>query len=741
MAESNDPLHALDTKHLQVGAETFDIVRLYAGLLRRWWLIAITFVATVIGTAVWTSRQVPVYRADASIVIDLTPPQVLKNVPEVVDLGSGNFWSTKEYFETQYRIMKSRAVAEQVIARLGLDHDYDYLHIDPRLDENAKAQIVKNMDIPERVMNSLLLVPVRDSRVVNIGIEDTNPQRAADLANAVAEEYIEQNVERKLVTSHGASAWLAGQLSALRHKMEEAEKALYQFKEQNHKYLIAGSGQGLINQRVSMLGDELLRAEVERVRQETRIESLKESLEKSKDLEIKAESFPKVFENQLVNVQRETLARLETDRSELAERYQPGHPKLISLERRVTDVKNRLKHAIQVVLDSIDSEYRQKLEENRRYQSMFGEAKQQALEMNRLEVQYDRLRRDKDLTQGMFDTLLKRQREIDIAGLLRTNNIRLLDRALVPGGSVRPNKRLNLSLGALVGLLLGLAMASLLELLDRTVKSQDDIEKGLGLPLLGILPTIPGGLSGQDKANTIKRDLHVSVSPTSAVSECARAIRTSLLFASPDRPFKILLVASTGPREGKTTAATSIGITMAQSGNRVLLVDGDLRRPRLHHTFDCRSNSGLSTVILGESSLEEAIKPTGVERLFLLPAGPVPPNPAELLQSERCAEVLRTLADRFDRVIVDSPPLGVVTDALIMSTRADGLVLVLRAGKTPKKLAHRGRRTLLDVKAHIYGAVLNDVDLGSRTGQYYYYYYRYGYYPNEEPKATASTAS
>jgi len=329
-----------------------------------------------------------------------------------------------------------------------------------------------------------------------------------------------------------------------------------------------------------------------------------------------------------------------------------------------------------------------------------------------------------------------------MTGLLRTNNIRMLDAALVPKYAARPNRMQNIMIGALPGLVLGIAMAFALEFLDTTVKSQDDVEHALGLPLLGILPSIPQLRLGGEvlpRDNTAHRDLYVSANPKSSISECARAIRTSLMFSSPDRPFRVLLIASCGPREGKSTCAVSIGITMAQAGQRVLVIDGDLRRPRLHRTFSAPSTQGLSTLILGEATPEEAVKATGIDGLYMLPAGPVPPNPAELLQSARYSEVLRELASRYDRLIIDSPPIGVVTDALVMSAQADGVVLILRAGATPKKAALRGRRMLLDVKAHIYGAVLNDVDLGSRVGQYYYYY-RYGHYPSDRYPSAAPPA-
>lgn len=715
----------------------FDFWRLYAALVKRLWLVGVIFVVTVTAVAFWTFRQVRIYRAEASIVIDLTPPQVLKNVPEVVDLGSGSFWSTKEYFETQYKIMRSRAVSEKVVQRLALDRDYDFLHLPPNLDPAQKARVLKAIDPVQMVIDRIQVVPLRDSRVVNIGIEDTNPQRATDLANAVAEEYIEQNVDRKLMQTHGASAWLAQQLVGMRKKLEDSERALYQFKK-DHDVLSTSleARQNIVSDRLLQVNNALTKTALLLTELSARQEALQRVLAEAKEGEFQAESFKPVADNPRVSALKIEYFHLKGERAQLAERYKDDFPKIKTIDERLKQLRGEIEHEIQLVLRSANEEYRQALDVERKQRAMLDGAKKEALAVNSLEVEFDPLKRDKDSVQNQYELMMKRQKEVDVAGLLRTNNIRMLDPALVPKAPSRPNRAQNIATAALVGLLLGIAFVIGLEFLDTTVKSQDDVENVLGLPLLGILPSIPN-IAGDaaQRDNIAQRDLYVSANPKSSISECARAIRTSLLFSSPDRPFKVLLVASCGPREGKSTCAVSIGITMAQSGNRVLLVDGDLRRPRLHRTFSAPSQSGLSTLILGEAGPDEAIKSTGVERLFLLPAGPVPPNPAELLQSARYREVLNELAPRFDRIIIDSPPVGVVTDALVMSAQADGVVVVLRAGVTPKKAAARGRRTLLDVKAHVYGAVLNDVDLGSRVGQYYYYY-RYGYYPSDKYPGT-----
>ncbi|MSP59298.1 MAG: polysaccharide biosynthesis tyrosine autokinase [Myxococcales bacterium] len=707
-----------------------DFLHLYAALMKRLWLVGVVFVLVVTGVAFWTFRQVRIYKAEASLVIDLNPPQVLKGVPEVVDLGNGGYWSTKEYFETQYNVMKSRMVSERVVARLGLDRDLEFLGIRADLDPAAKAAALKNADPVRMVVDRVTVLPVKDSRVVKVAIEDRDPQRAADLANAVVEEYIEQNVDRKLTATHGASAWLAVQLEKAKKKLEDSEKALFQFKVDHGVVSMSLEDQKNTSSfNFVKINDSLTTAVLRRVGIESRRQNLQELLSETKGAEFRAESFRPVADNTMINEFKREYFRLQSERAEMAEKYLAEHPKRAALDERIGKVKSNIAHAIQNVLDASEAEYRQVADEEKRLRGLLDNARSSAFAVNKLEVQYLQMKRERDQNQTQYEVMVKRGKEVDISGSLRTNNIRLLDAALVPRVPSRPNRGQNILLAIVLGLVLGMGLVIALELLDNTVKSQDDIENGLGLPLLGILPSIPSPVTeGIDPQAVAQRDLYVAQSPGSAVSECARSIRTSLLFASPDRPFKVLLIASTGPREGKTTTAVGIGITMAQSGNRVLIIDGDLRRPRIHRTFGVPSSAGLSTLILGESTIEEAVKNTGIERLFIMPAGPVPPNPAELLQSERYGDVIKALSERFDRIIIDSPPVGVVTDALVMSARADGIVLVLRSGITQKKLVYRTRRTLLDIKAHIYGAVLNDVDLTTRAGQYYYYY-RYGYYP------------
>jgi capsular exopolysaccharide synthesis family protein len=363
--------------------------------------------------------------------------------------------------------------------------------------------------------------------------------------------------------------------------------------------------------------------------------------------------------------------------------------------------------------------------------SLLDSSKSEAFEVNKKQIAFDRLKREADNNQRLYDLVLKRLKEIELSGLLRTSNVRVLDAARPSRLPVKPNVKLNLALALLLGLLGGAGLAFAVELLDTSISTQDQVEQWLGVTFLGILPSFARGKDGQHQ------DLVVVQQPKSAAAECARAIRTNLLFMSPDRPLQTMLVTSSGPEDGKTTTAISVAITMAESGSRVLLVDADMRRPRIHRAFNLANGVGLSTLIVGNGKLSEAIRSTEVPNLFLLTCGPVPPNPAELLHTEAFAQLLKEMAGSFDRVVVDSPPVAAVSDAVVMSTHADGTLLVLKAGRTSRELARRALRALRHVNARVFGAVLNDLDLEARQYRGYYHYERSGYYADKPERAAS----
>jgi capsular exopolysaccharide synthesis family protein len=326
-----------------------------------------------------------------------------------------------------------------------------------------------------------------------------------------------------------------------------------------------------------------------------------------------------------------------------------------------------------------------------------------------------------------------------------------LDAATVPGAPVSPNVPRAVLIALALAVIGAFGFALLLESLDNTIKSQEDVEKTVGVAFLGVVPTMDLEQTGQEpsspsvaallKAGSV-RDLYVLSHPQSSAAECCRAIRTNILFMTPDKPARSLLITSAGPQEGKTTVAANLAITLAQSGLRVLLVDTDMRRPRLHRVFGVASSSnGLSRAIVAECEVTEVIRETGVPNLFLLPCGACPPNPAELLHAERFRRIVDELTQKFDRVIFDSPPVGAVTDAAILSRLTDGTVLVAKGRHTTRDSLTRAYRQISgEGTVNVLGCILNDLDL-SRRGQYgYYYYSRYGYYYRQEPAESGSDA-
>jgi capsular exopolysaccharide synthesis family protein len=350
------------------------------------------------------------------------------------------------------------------------------------------------------------------------------------------------------------------------------------------------------------------------------------------------------------------------------------------------------------------------------------ETKTIALEVNKKEIDYNKLKREADNNASLYGMILKRLKETDLTGMLKSNNVRRLDNALVPKVSIKPRVKFNILIAMLIGFIGGLGLAFFFEYLDNTIKTQEDIERVLGLTFLGFIPTIVVDEASSESDERVMKDLYLFSHPKSNAAEACRSIRTNIMFVTPDKPARTLLFTSAGPQEGKSITATSVAISMALSGNKTILIDGDMRKPRIHRSFGLENISGLSSCIIGGTDLDSAIQSTTVPNLHVLPCGPIPPNPAELLHTEGFKSVLTQLMNKYDKVIFDSPPVIAVTDAVIMSRMMDGVILVIKSAKTSRDMAR------------IIGSVLNDLDFEDRGYRYYYYYYyrRYGYYYGEK---------
>jgi succinoglycan biosynthesis transport protein ExoP len=704
--------------------DEIDLRAYWRVIQRRRWVIVSVFAAAVLLTLLVTLRQTKIYAATATLIIDLNAPRVLNKdqVQDVVDNGVSSFLLSKEYYETQYKVLTSRAVAQRVIDKLQLARDLRFLGLDHVKDEKKREEELAEIDPVLELQQRLQVLPVKDSRVVRVQVEDRDRGWAAALANAVAEAYITETLSVRSTMTQNASEWLEQQLADLETKLSKSAEDLFKFKQAND--IVATSWedrQSIVSQRLVAVNDALTRARVQRAMLEARseqIEGLGDAIAKG---DADAEAFAIVNQSRTVQELKVRYLEAKVECADLTVQYLKDHPKLAACAAKVAAARDGLLHEVKTILDGARREYDECIQSERKLLRLLNEAKTEAFGLNQHEKQYLELKRAHDNNQRLYELVLQRLKETGVTGMLQMSNVRILDRAQAPERPVSPRPIRNLAIAIALGIVGGLGLAFLLESLDASVTTREQVEEGLGLPFLGVIPSF-----AREEAQTV-RDVFVHAHPHSGAAECLRSIRTNLLFMSPDRPPKTILVTSGGPGEGKTTAATALAEIMADGGSRVLLVDADLRRPRIHKIFGIEPDNGLSSLILGEGTPETVIRPTQVENLSVLVCGPVPPNPAELLHTEAFKAVLSAAVRRFDRVIIDSPPAGAVADAVVLSTQVDGTLFIIRAGQTSREAAARSVRALTDVKARIFGAVLNNLDPQDQRYGQYYDYYRYGY--------------
>jgi capsular exopolysaccharide synthesis family protein len=592
---------------------------------------------------------------------------------------------------------------------------------------------------------------LRDSRLAVVRYRDADPGRAQRVLTLLVETYAENNLDDAVNQMNMAADWLGGQVDSLKKQLESSEMALHDYKKQKNILSVSMDDQS------NMLRGEMQQLNAALTTVETRRQQI--AARRSELLKINPQEPANVPATELLNsslLQQLRVQYLDAV-SERAVLVSSGkgidHPLVRSADAKIDSARVALMAEVRNVQGAIDHEFNVASQEMGGLRSLLEEAKQRALDLNLLEIEFNRLRRSKDDNEKLYGVVTERSKENDLTRMLRINNIRVADRPQVPKRPVSPNVPLNIASGIAIGLALGLAAAIGREQFDRSIKSPDDVEHELGLTFLGLLPSVEGSQGGsptyssgrkrrrrpQDQAPAGKPELIVHEHPTSGLAEAARALRTNILFMSPDQQFRTLLVTSAAPAEGKTTVACCIAIAMAQAGRRVALLDCDMRRPRVHRVFGKSNDLGVTTALLDFSTIDDVIRDTPIPNLSVITTGPLPPNPAEILHSDTFGKLLRLLSERFDHIVIDSPPVAPVTDAAVLSTRVDATILVVRAFTTSKDLARRAVRSLRDVGIRNVGTVLNAVDLGRRQyGYYEYYYYRREGYGNESGSETRS---
>ncbi len=709
----------------------FPFTRLWRAARKQWWLVLGVAALVTVVTSFVIMGQTKIYRATMMLKIDPAPLRPLgRDVQPTEYLDF--YWTNKEHFDTQLKILQSRKVAEAAARVLNLNHDGSFLAGKPSTTNVPPADVPIEV-AAGAVQGRLGIEPVKNTRLVYLTFDDADPARARRLLATLADVYIQQNLDATLTNTGNAGEWLNTQLARLKQELEDSELALHEYKK--GKQLLSVS----LDDQTNMLRNEIQQLDQALTESRTRREKLASRIAQLDRVDATDPSWlpaQELLESEVLANLRNGYLAAQTQWESLTKSGKgANHPEVLSVQASM----NTAREALLAEIKNIQEAGRRSLTAVDRevggLSGLYENAKHRALDLNLLEIEYKRLARNKENTEHLYSLVLEKAKQSDLTSQMRFNNVSVVDPPLLPAAPIKPLVSQSIALGLFGGLLLGFALVFAREMMDRTVKVPADIEGELSLTCLGLLPQLEGAPTAstgpQSKSrrrrgeNDIKPELQIHEHPTSGVAEAMRVIRTNLFFMSPDKPFERLLVTSAGPSDGKTTVACSLAITIAQSGKSVLLLDADLRRPRLHKVFQVSGTQpGVTHALLDQNRLDECIQPTEVPNLSLLTTGPIPPNPAELLHSSSFQRLLESLSQRFDRVIIDSPPLVPVTDAAILSSYVDSTVLVVRGFKTRKDLARQAARSLRDVGAAIAGVILNDVDLS--RGEYgYYQYYSY----------------
>lgn len=714
--------------------DSFDVRTQVLILWAHKWVILAVAVVVAGAVAFWTLRQPRIYEAVCTIEYDPTPPRPLGTKVEDVASPVFSIFSNREFYETQNRIISSRVVAEMVVRRLGLHRDAAFMGVPQAQREGWQGATVE--EAAEAVRGRLAIEQIRDTRLVLIKVRDQDPERAQRISNAIADAYIEKTMNDRMSSTVSALEWLGTQVDELQGELHAADEALHHFKQEHDVLSLSMEDrQNLIANEIELLSRSLTETRVHRIELQSRVQQLRAAVD-SDPLTAATPALEALSSLQELRTQiRIKQAELESLRT----RYGVAHPRMVALQTEIDQLLADLDTEVRTVLRAAEAELREAQGTERGLQAALAQANAQGLELNHWEMEYGHLVRERDSKAAIYDLVLKRSAETDLTRMLRVTHVRVVDRALRPRSSVAPRVTLNLSAGILGGLLLGVVVALLAERSDRRIRNIEDIE-GLGLAVLGLVPRIGGNTATgprrrrQVAQSSANKDLIAHTQPMSGVAENLRTIRTNLSFMGADGGLRAFVITSAAPREGKSTVVINLAITLAQSGKKVLLVDTDLRRPRVHRAFGLTARRGVTTALVGEASPADVILTTEVPSLDIVTCGPIPPNPSELLHTEAFRHFVEAMRERYDHVIFDSPPLGAVTDAAILAGQLDGVIVVVKSQSTTREALRVTARQLHDVGARVLGAVFNDVDLShGRYGEgTYYYYRREGYYTSDE---------
>ena len=719
-------------------------------------IFAITFVLFVV-VLIGTLRQTPLYEATVLLEIRNEDSNAI-TLQQLFELDS----VSDTYLETQYEILRSTSLAQRVIDDLRLDTLDEFnpppmfawsreKERVPNQEEEFLSGVMESSDYNSRSYQNALATfsdrlsirPVKRSRLVKVGLESADPELAARIVNSLASNYISLSLEARWNATQKATEWLTGELKELKINLERSEEGLHRHARARGLLFLeteVGDGENIVNERLRALQDELIQAEADFYQKEALYRVVETG---------RSDALPSVIDNALIKDLTVTLANLKRERAQLLATFHPEYPKVREIQGQIGEIERILNEERDRELQRIEYEYRAAVGRHEALLRAFMRQRELASDMVEKSVQYNILKREVETNRELYEGLLQRVKEAGVSAGVTASNIRIVDPAMPPKKPSSPKVLLNLALSLVLGAAIGVGLAFLQEYIDNTLKNPEDVNRYLQLPALASIPSIqslnghaaesglakrfqsmiPAGAPAEDWHARSWFRIDQLQKPYSSLVEAFSGLRTSVLLSSPDHPPRTILLTSAQPGEGKTSVSCNLGLSLAQMGRKVLLVDFDMRRPSIQKVFGIEDTEGAVHYMIGEKSWKSLVQTNvGVEGLHVLPCGPIPPNPAELIASDRVRVFLKEASLEYDFVLLDSPPLGNVADARMLAALVDGTVLVIRGGSTPREAVLQVQSYLADAGAHVLGVVLNKLDFSSSD---YYYSRDYGYYYTE----------
>lgn len=735
---------------------------------RKWLVISVTIIITTL-VALQVFGKKSVYQASTVIKIDKENSTVLK-IGDVTLQADDS-----DTINTDILILKSTSLLEDMIVELNLDKNPKLVEPagksawevikevskgknpsaeNPYRGELQRQAVLVGAEQPSltqprsreesarlapfvRVIQASLTVePIQDTRAVRISFTHTDPAITAMVANGLADRFKRYNFENKTEKFTNTSDWLQRSTRELQGKVQNAEQQLANYSGQHNIFSTEGK-ETLSSEKLTKLHDQVMRAATDRLLKQSLYEEVKQG---------RVAQLPEAFVDPRIGDLQKKLSELSITSAQVSAEYGPQNPRVIELKQQIAAIQEQITESRKGLEDKLKAEYERAVRDEKSFNAAFGQAKAEAVQQNQAAIQYNILKQDVDTSRSLYTDFLQKTNQTNLQVAEQHNNVRVIESAEVPAGPIGPNRPRSILIAFLLSLAAGVGLVFFLEYLDNTVKTTEDVMRYGQLPVLGIIPTITLGPWHKRSFGRSKNNGHllaesnqaeagiklqsgpaklIALDGRSYAAEAYRGLRTSVLMSTAGRRPKKILVTSGQPGEGKTTTVINTALSLAQLGASVLIIDCDLRKPTAHRAFDVDYSRGLSLYLSSDEKVEGLIQALDKPNLWLLPCGPPPPNPAELISSDRMKEMLRTVSDKYDHILIDSPPLMNVVDSVIISTLVDGVILVVHGGKSTREVLRRSRQELSNVGAKIFGVVLNNMDM---RGDDYYYYYRSGEY-------------